>query len=86
MPFKFTVIIFTPRQGDYVFTLVCLLVSLLYCQQDYTNTNEQIFTKTPWRTGLGPEQTPLAFGADPGFLFISVTCRPLRFLSATPLS
>ena len=50
-----------PRQGDYVSTLVCLLVSLLYCQQDYTNTNEQIFTKTPRRTGLGLRTDPISF-------------------------
>lgn len=48
---------------------------VLVCQQDYTNSTEQILTKLGWRTGLSPEQTRLTFGTEPdtwknpGFFF-----------------
>lgn len=47
--------------GSFNITGVCLLV----CDLDNTKTTEQISSKIVWRTGLGPEWTPLTFGADP---------------------
>ena len=44
-----------------------LSVGVLVCQQDYTDTTEQISSKLGWRMDLGPEQTSLTSGADSGF-------------------
>ena len=42
----------------------CLLVGWLVCQQDSTNSTEQISMRLGWRMCLGPEKTPLTFGVD----------------------
>ena len=44
----------------------------LVCQNDYTKTTQRISTKLGWRMGLGPEQTPVAVGTDPGNVFVTV--------------
>ena len=51
--------------GPFNITDVCVLV----CHHNNTKTAEQISTKLGWRMGLGPEWSPVAFGADQRFFF-----------------
>lgn len=44
---------------------VCWLVCCLVCEQDYTDTTNQISMSLGWRTVLSPEQTLLTFDEDP---------------------